>query len=118
MIESSFLEALQQRVLLADGAMGTEIYARGIFINRCFDELNLANPKLVGQIHAEYLKAGADLIETNTFGANRFKLLPHGLEDRLQEINRSGVLLAKKEARERAFVAASVGPTGIAMEPL
>lgn len=113
-----FMDALQERVLLADGGMGTQIYAKGIFINRCFDELNLTQAKLVGEIHAEYLKAGADIIETNTFGANRFKFLPHGLENRVREVNRLGVEIAKKEAREKAFVAASIGPTGVQVEPL
>ena len=94
-MKRSFLEALDERVLVCDGAMGTMLYARGVFINRSFDALNLAQPDLVGEVHREYLRAGADVIETNTFGANRVKLAAFGLSDRLHEINRTG-------ARDRA----------------
>ena len=75
-----FLDRLAAGTLVFDGAMGTMLYARGIFLNRCFDELNLANPGLVRQIHEEYVEAGAEVLETNTFGAHRFKLGPHGFE--------------------------------------
>src|ERR1044071_4901021 len=78
-----FLERLQDGVVVGDGAMGTMLYARGVFVNRCFDELNLSNPALVRSVHEEYLDAGADLIETNTFGAHRFKLGPHGFASSL-----------------------------------
>lgn len=115
---SKLLDVLSERVVLADGAMGTEIYSRGVFVNRCFDELNLSKPDLVTQIHEEYLKAGAELIETNTFGANRFKLEPHGLGDRVTDINRRAVEIARQASRGKAFVAASVGPTGAAIEPI
>jgi methionine synthase / methylenetetrahydrofolate reductase(NADPH) len=101
--------------LVGDGAMGTMLYSRGIFINRCFDELNISNPDLVEEIHRAYLAAGARLIETNTFGANRSKLMPHGLEKGRDEINRAGVRIARKAVRESglgAFVAGSVGPLG------
>lgn len=114
----SFREALNTRVLLFDGAMGTEIYARGVFINRCYDELNLAQPDIVREIHASYRKAGADVLTTNTFGANRVRLAAFGLESRMAEINRAGVKLAREEAGERCWVAASIGPTGATLAPV
>ena len=86
-MKRSFLDALDERVLVCDGAMGTMLYARGVFINRSFDALNLAQADLVGEVHREYLRAGADVIETNTFGANRVKLAAFGLSDQLHEIN-------------------------------
>src|SRR5580698_7580294 len=79
--------------VLCDGAMGTMLYARGVFINRCYDELNLSQPELVREIHAEYLQAGAEVIETNTFGANAYRLELHGLRDMVPAINRAGVKL-------------------------
>src|SRR6202522_3254815 len=111
--------------VLCDGAMGTMLYARGVFINRCYDELNLSQPELVREIHAEYLQAGAEVVETNTFGANAFRLEMHGLKDKVREINKAGVKLARecvnqirdKQASE-AFVAASIGPLGVRLEPL
>ena len=107
-----FLEALAERVLLGDGGMGSEIYGRGIFINRCYDELNVSAPQLVQGIHEDFLRAGADLIETNTYGANRPKLAAHGLEQQMLDILRHGVLLAREVAGERIYVAGSVGPLG------
>src|SRR4051812_5908091 len=86
-----FLEALDQRVLVCDGAMGTMLYAKGVFINKSFDALNLTQADLVAAVHAEYVDAGADIIETNTFGANRIKLGSFGLADKLQDINQAGV---------------------------
>ena len=84
----SFLERLKEdEILICDGAMGTMLYSKGIYIDRCFDELNLSNPAIVKDIHQGYLKSRADIIETNTFGANWFKLQPHGLEGQLHEIN-------------------------------
>ncbi len=118
---SDFLERLQQSILVCDGAMGTMLYARGVFINRCFDELNLSNPSLVQEIHSEYLRAGADVIETNTFGANRFKLIRHGLEAKVAEINHAGVMNARRavdESRHEAFIAGSVGPLGNPLQSL
>ena len=116
-MKRSFLEALGERVLVCDGAMGTMLYARGIFINRSFDALNLAQPDLVGEVHREYLRAGADVIESNTFGANRVKLAAFGLSDRLHEINVTGAQIARGAARERAWVAGAIGPLGIRIEP-
>jgi homocysteine S-methyltransferase len=112
-----FLEALDERVLVCDGAMGTMLYARGIFLNRCFDELNVTHPSLVAGIHREYLDAGADVIETNTFGANRARLLTFGLVDDLQRINEEAARLARREAGDRAWVAGSIGPLGVRIEP-
>jgi homocysteine S-methyltransferase len=89
-LTASFLDALDSRVLVCDGAMGTMLYGRGIFLNRCFDELNLTQPELVAGVHDSYVRAGADVIETNTFGANRFKLTNFGLSDRVAELNRRG----------------------------
>ena len=113
----SFLSELDRRVLVCDGAMGTMLYARGIFLNRCFDERNLTHPDLVASIHREYLDAGADVIETNTFGANRYKLLTFGLVDDLTRINEEGAAIARRAARDRAWVAGSIGPLGVRIEP-
>jgi homocysteine S-methyltransferase len=113
----AFLTELDRRVLVCDGAMGTMLYARGIFLNRCFDELNLTHPDLVAAIHREYLDAGADVIETNTFGANRFKLLTFGLADDLARINQEGAAIARRAAGDRAWVAGSIGPLGVRIEP-
>ena len=112
-----FLEAIDSRVLVCDGAMGTMLYAKGVFINRSFDALNVTQPELVTSIHQEYVRAGADVIETNTFGANPVKLETFGLTDRLHEINAAGARLARRAARERAWVAGSMGPLGIRIEP-
>jgi homocysteine S-methyltransferase len=112
-----FLEAIGQRVLVCDGAMGTMLYGRGIFLNRCFDELNLTQPDLVAEVHREYVRAGADVIETNTFGANRFKLQNFGLADRTRTINAQGARVARHAARDGAWVAGSIGPLGVRIEP-
>ena len=112
---------MQGPPLLADGAMGTELYSRGVYINRCYDELNLSQPELVAAIHRDYTKAGAELIETNTYGANRFKLTPHGLGERVDELNRRGVEIARQaagEAGREVFVAGSIGPLGRRLEPI
>jgi homocysteine S-methyltransferase len=113
-----FLQRIEDGVLVCDGAMGTMLYSRGIFLNRCFDELNLSNPSLVRGIHEEYLEAGAELIETNTFGAHRFKLGPHGLEGQVGKINREGARLAREAAQGRALVAGSIGPVGKPLTPI
>ena len=106
-----------ERVYVFDGAMGTMLYSRGVYINRCYDEMNLTNRDLVAGIHRDYVKAGADIIETNTYGANRVKLAGYGLEDKLQQINEAGVRVAREAADDRAFVAAAIGPLGIRIEP-
>ena len=100
--------------------MGTMLYAHGIFINRCFDELNLSDPDLVLKIHQSYVAARADILETNTFGANRFKLKPHGLDDRIRLINKRGVELARRASADHPeiFIAGSIGPLGTRLKPL
>ena len=100
-----------------DGAMGTMLYAKGVYINRCYDELNLSNPDLVREIHTEYIKAGADIIETNTFGATAHKLQQYGLEANLHEINATAAQLARDAAKDRAYVAGAIGPLGLRIEP-
>jgi methionine synthase I (cobalamin-dependent)/5,10-methylenetetrahydrofolate reductase len=114
----AFRDRLQSEVIVFDGGVGTYLYEKGIYINTCFDELNLTNPDLVTDLHREYVQAGADVIETNTFGANRFKLAPHGLEPRVYEINKKGAELAKRAAGETVLVAGSVGPLGVLIEPI
>jgi homocysteine S-methyltransferase len=114
---TSFLEAIDQRVLVCDGAMGTMLYAKGIFLNRSYDELNLTQPDLVAEIHQAYVRAGADVIETNTFGANRIKLGTFALADKVQAINLQGARIARHAAREQAYVAGAIGPLGIRIEP-
>jgi homocysteine S-methyltransferase len=112
-----FLDALAERVLVCDGAMGTMLYARGVFINRCFDALNVSDPDRVADVHQQYIRAGSDVIETNTFGANRVKLRGFGLADQLHAINLEGARLAKRAAGDRAFVAGAIGPLGVRIEP-
>src|SRR5438128_4494944 len=112
-----FIEALDDRVLVCDGAMGTMLYAKGVFINKSFDALNVTQPDLVAEVHQEYVRAGADIIETNTFGANRIKLGPFGLADKLHAINVQGARIARHAAREQAYVAGAIGPLGIRIEP-
>jgi homocysteine S-methyltransferase len=112
-----FLEAIAERVLVCDGATGTMLYAKGIFLNRCFDELNLTQPDLVAEVHQDYVRAGADVIETNTFGANRVKLGTFALADRVHAINLQGARIARHAARDAVYVAGSIGPLGIRIEP-
>src|SRR5688500_3758535 len=116
-MRTPFLQELDNRVLVCDGAMGTMLYARGIFLNRSFDELNLTQPDLVAEVHQAYVRAGADVIETNTFGANRVKLGAFGLADRTHAINLQGAKIARHAAREQAYVAGAIGPLGIRIEP-
>jgi homocysteine S-methyltransferase len=97
--------------------MGTMLYSRGVFINKSFDAMNLTQPDLVEDVHREYVRAGADVLETNTFGANRIKLGSFGLADRLKDINIAGVRIARRAAGDRAYVAGSIGPLGIRIEP-
>ena len=112
-----FRTELDKRVLVCDGAMGTMLYAKGIFLNRSFDQLNLTQPDLVAEVHQAYVRAGADVLETNTFGANRIKLGAFGLADRVQTINVQGARIARHAAREQAYVAGAIGPLGIRIEP-
>jgi methionine synthase I (cobalamin-dependent)/5,10-methylenetetrahydrofolate reductase len=112
-----FLRQMESRVFLCDGGMGTMLYGKGVYLNTCFDGLNLTRGGLIREIHEEYMRAGAEIIETNTFGANRYKLRKHGLEDRLEEINRKGARIALEAAGGDVLVAGSVGPLGIKIEP-
>ncbi len=108
----AFLGRVSQGVLIGDGAMGTMLYQRGVFLNRCFDELNLVDPALVQEVHAGYVEAGADFIETNTFGANRVKLSPYGLANEVERINRAAVEVARAAAGQAVLVAGAMGPLG------
>src|SRR6266581_5540932 len=113
------LARLKTSAVLCDGAMGTWLYSKGIFINRCYDELNLSQPDLIRSVHHEYLQAGAEIVETNTFGGNSYRLERHGLGGKVREINFAGARLAKEAAKSfDAWVAGSVGPLGIRIEPL
>ena len=115
----NFKERLQRGPVLGDGAMGTLLYAKGIFINRCYDELNLSQPELIRGVHHEYFQAGAEIVETNTFGANSFRLARHSLADRVRDINIAGAHLAREAAKSfDGWVAGSVGPLGVRIEPL
>ncbi len=104
-------------IYVFDGAVGTRLYDKGIYINRSYDELNLISPDLVREVHEEYVKAGADIIETNSFGATRHKLQPYGLEGKLRDINIAAAKLAREAAGERVFVAGAIGPLGLRIEP-
>src|SRR5580704_8708788 len=117
-------EMFAGRTILCDGAMGTTLYARGVFINRCFDELNLSQPDLVRSVHEDYLQAGAELIETNTFGANSYRLLRYGFQDQVFEINQAGAHLARQAVEQlndkqagKAWVAGSISPATHALPP-
>src|ERR1035437_2825569 len=119
----SLADIFGTRAVLADGAMGTVLYSRGIYINRCYDELNISDPALIQSVHEEYLQAGADILETNTFGANRFRLARHGLAGKVAEINAAGVRLArqavvhlKEKQAGDAYVAGAVGALGVCPE--
>ncbi len=116
--KSGFREQLQKSVILFDGGNGTEYYKNGVYINQCYDELNLKNPALVKKVHEEYRTAGADVLETNTFAANRFKLMPFNLTGSLYSINYEGAKLAREVAGDSLYVAGAVGPLGVQIEPL
>src|SRR5438067_1054668 len=117
--DSAFVGVLSSHPVLCDGAMGTLLYSRGIFINRCYDELNLSQPELILGIHQDYLHAGAEVIETNTFGGNSFRLARHGCADKVRDINLAGARLAREAAKSfQALVAGAVGPLGVRIEPL
>lgn len=104
-------------IYVFDGAVGTRLYDKGVYINRSYDELNLTSPELVREVHEEYVRAGADVIETNSFGATRHKLQPYGLEGRLRDINIAAARLAREAAGDKAFVAGAIGPLGLRIEP-
>lgn len=111
-MKKTFLQALEDGPIVFDGAMGTQLYERGIYINNSFDDANLKRQDLVRQIHEDYVAAGAQVLTTNTFAANRVKLRKHGLDEQFEEINRAGVQLAREVAGDKAWIAGSIGPTG------
>lgn len=113
-----FRSRLRDGIVLFDGGMGTELYNRGVFINKCYEELNLSAPNIIRDIHLDYKKAGADVLETNTFAANRFKLKPHHLQDKVYDINYEGAKIAKEAAGDNCYVAGAIGPLGVQIEPL
>src|SRR5215475_4289728 len=116
---ADLISRIKQSPVLCDGAMGTLLYDKGIFINRSYDELNLSQPDLIRGIHHDYLQAGAEIIETNTFGANSFRLARHSLADKVRDINHAGARLAREAAKSfDVWVAGSVGPLGTRIEPL
>src|SRR5580698_3749517 len=115
----NILERIKRSPVLCDGAMGTLLYAKGVFINRCYDELNLSQPDLIRAVHHEYLQAGAEIIETNTFGANSFRLARHSIAGKVKDINLAGARVAREAAKSfDVWVAGSVGPIGTRIEPL
>src|ERR1700694_642248 len=116
---ADLLTRLKLSPVLCDGATGTLLYAKGIFINRCYDELNVSQPDLIRELHHEYLQAGAEIIETNTFGGNSFRLARHSLADKVRDINRAGVRIGREPAKSvDVWVAGAVGPLGTRIEPL
>ena len=113
-----FIQAIaDEHVYLFDGAMGTMLYAKGVFINKCYDELNLRNPEIVLEVHRQYVRCGAEILETNTYGANRVKLRSFGIEEELRDINVAAVEIARKAAGDSVYVAGAIGPLGIRIEP-
>lgn len=121
MEREEFKKRLRERPLLLDGAMGTLLHSRGAAIDECFDALNIENPAGVAEIHHEYIGAGADIIETNSFGANRYKLAAHGLEDQVREINSAAVFVARRviaSSFKPVLLAGSIGPLGVRLAPL
>lgn len=116
-MKRDFADRLADRVLLFDGAMGTRLYDLGVFLNKCFDELNLSQASLVESVHRSYVAAGCEVVETNTFGASRFKLEKHGLGDDVRSINRAGAEIARRAIGTEGFVAGAIGPLGVRIEP-
>jgi homocysteine S-methyltransferase len=117
-MSADFLDLARRGGLLFDGAMGSLLYERGVYLTNCFEAVSTSQPELVKQIHAEYLQAGARVLTTNTFGANRIRLARHGLEDKVAELNSASARLAVEVSGGRAFVAGSVGPSGMTLEEL
>src|SRR5258708_35920774 len=111
-------EALHNRIVVADGGMGTALYSKGIVLNRCYDERNLSLAAVVRDVHQDYVRAGAEIIETNTFGANRKRLAAFGFAEKLRQINQAGWRIEKEVARDQAFVAGSIRPSVVRLEPL
>lgn len=116
-MRTPFVEFIKNNLVLFDGAIGTELYNKGVFINSCYDELNLTRPNLIQELHKSYIEAGADVIETNTFGANRPKLQKFGLEDKVYDINFKGAQLAREIAGDEIYVAGAIGPLKERLEP-
>ncbi|HSQ63306.1 MAG TPA: homocysteine S-methyltransferase family protein, partial [Polyangiaceae bacterium] len=110
--EKKLLEALRHGTLVVDGAMGSQLYERGVLYSVCFEELNTSRPELVRKIHEDYIRAGAQLIETNTFGANAMRLEKHGLQSRVKELNLAAVRVAREAAGAKAYVGGAIGPSG------
>ncbi|MFO0554833.1 MAG: bifunctional homocysteine S-methyltransferase/methylenetetrahydrofolate reductase [Polyangiaceae bacterium] len=110
-----FLEAVHSTLLVCDGAMGSLLYERGVFVTQNFEQLNVARPDIVKKIHSDYLEAGAQILQTNTFGANSFRLERHGLVGEVRRFNEAGAKLAREIAGDRAYVAGSIGPTGLSV---
>ena len=106
------IEALHAGPLVLDGAMGTQLYERGVLYSACFEELNLSRPELVAQVHEDYVRAGAQVFESNTFGANALRLEKYGLSARVREINAAGVRIAREAAGTQAYVLGAIGPSG------
>ena len=117
-MKKPYLERLKEGVLLFDGAMGTMIYDSGVFINQCFENVNLTSPETILNVHRKMAEAGAQVLTTNSFGANPFKLSTYDLEEKTAEININAVKLARKIAGEDLYVAGSIGPTSVRMAPI
>src|SRR3954465_767902 len=113
-----FLAALHDKALVAGGGMGTQLYERGMLFSVNYEELNLSRPEVVRKVHEDFLHAGADVIETNTFGANSLRLARHGIEGRVREINLAAVKIATQAAAGKAYVAGAIGPSGLLSESI
>lgn len=117
-MKTPYLERLKDGVLLFDGAMGTMIYDSGVFINQCFENMNLSSPDTILDVHRRMADAGAQVLTTNSFGANPIKLKTYDLEDKTEEINLKAVELAREIAGDRLYVAGSIGPSSVRMAPI
>jgi len=117
-VSGDLISALRERIVIMDGAMGTMLQERGMQPGQCPELFGIENPSILREIHEHYIEAGADIIETNTFGGNAFKLAEYGLADRTEEINAELVRIAREASRGRAWVAASIGPTGKLLRPM